>query len=130
MAATHHARPVSSKPRQWLGLTMVLVAGLVLTGVGEETRQVERQFTIVAKDFAFEPPRMVVDVGDLVKITLVAEDMPHALTIDAYRLCKRAAPGHPAVIEFRADQRGTYVYYCSLTADSRCRGMKGELVVR
>ena len=31
--------------------------------------------------------------------------------------------------EFRADQAGTFTYYCNLTSEPRCRDMKGTLVV-
>jgi hypothetical protein len=32
--------------------------------------------------------------------------------------------------EFRADQAGTFPFYCNLSQDERCRQMRGELVVR
>jgi hypothetical protein len=32
--------------------------------------------------------------------------------------------------EFRADQTGTFEFYCNLKQDERCRDMKGQLVVR
>jgi hypothetical protein len=32
--------------------------------------------------------------------------------------------------EFRADQTGTFEFYCNLSHDERCRNMKGQLVVR
>jgi heme/copper-type cytochrome/quinol oxidase subunit 2 len=88
------------------------------------------QITLVARDFAFSPPRIVVDEGDLVKIRLVAGDIPHSFAIDEYRIAKKSIPGTDAVIEFCAQTRGTFTFYCSLTDDPRCRGMKGQLVVR
>ena len=68
--------------------------------------------------------------GDLVKITLVAEDVPHSFTIDSYRISKRVAPGQNVTLEFHADVTGAHTYYCSLTSDDCCRNMRGELVVR
>ena len=65
------------------------------------------------------------------KVTLQSEDIPHSFTIDEpYRIAKRATPGNPVVFEFRADQAGTFPYYCNLTAEDGCRKMRGELVVR
>ena len=89
-----------------------------------------RPFTLTARKYAFSPARIEVYAGDLVKITFEAQDIPHSFTIDAYRIAKRAAPGRPAVFEFRADQVGTFPYYCNLTIDEGCRQMRGELVVR
>ena len=42
---------------------------------------------------------------------------------------KRAGSGETVTFEFRADQAGTFTYYCNLTSDPRCRDMKGTLVV-
>lgn len=87
-------------------------------------------FTVTARKYSFAPARIEVAQNDLVKITLVTEDIPHSFTIDAYRIAKRAAPHQPVTFEFRADQAGTFPVYCNLEIDDGCRAMKGELVVR
>lgn len=89
-----------------------------------------RVFTVRARDFQFEPSTLDARENDLVVIELDAEDIPHSFVIDAYRIVKRASPGRPARFEFRADRVGTFVYYCNLTADDRCKGMRGQLTVR
>jgi plastocyanin len=89
-----------------------------------------KEFKVSARTNAFDPARIEVKQGDLVKITLVAEDGPHSLTIDSYRISKRASPGRNATIEFRADVSGTHPFYCSLTADDCCRDMRGNLIVQ
>jgi cytochrome c oxidase subunit II len=90
-----------------------------------------REWHIVARKFAYSVPRIEVQQGDLVKITLDTTDIPHSFTIDEpYRLAKRARPGHPVVFEFRADKAGTFDFYCSLKIDEGCRNMKGQLVVK
>jgi len=130
-------------------LTAFALAAAVLVGGGRGSRAVgappappsgparvqdqpaqTRAFALTARKYAFSPAKIEVYVGDLVKITLEAQDIPHSFTIDAYRIAKRAAPGRPAVFEFRADQAGTFPYYCNLTIDEGCRQMRGELVVR
>ena len=89
-----------------------------------------REFTIVADEFAFSPPRIEVHQNDLVKVTFRAADIPHSFTIDEYRIAKRAAAGRMIVFEFRADRSGSFPIYCSLTVDDRCKRMRGEFVVR
>ncbi|MFN8063007.1 MAG: cupredoxin domain-containing protein [Vicinamibacterales bacterium] len=89
-----------------------------------------KQFSIHAKRYAFEPNRLEVDLHDLVKIELVAEDIPHSFALEAYRILKRVRPGDTASFEFLADRAGTFPFYCSLTIDEGCRRMRGELVVR
>jgi heme/copper-type cytochrome/quinol oxidase subunit 2 len=80
--------------------------------------------------YSFAPTRIEVQKDDLVKVTFHARDIAHSFTVDAYRIAKRAAAGQSVVFEFRADQTGTFPFYCNLTQDDRCRQMKGEIVVK
>jgi heme/copper-type cytochrome/quinol oxidase subunit 2 len=93
-------------------------------------RSTAREFTISARRGGFNPARIEVARGDMVKITLVAEDTAHSFTVDSYRISKRASSGQSVTIEFHADVAGTFPFYCSLTSDDCCRNMRGELVVR
>jgi cytochrome c oxidase subunit 2 len=95
----------------------------------QETAPTRREFTVVGRRYAFSPDRIEVRQDDLVKVTLVAEDIPHSFTIDAYRIAKRAAPERPVTFEFRADRPGTFEFYCNLTTEEGCRRMRGELIV-
>ena len=88
-----------------------------------------KEVTITARRYTFSPARIEVMQGDIVKITLIAEDTAHSFTIDEYRLSKRAAPGRSVTFEFCADRPGRFVYYCNLTSDEGCRAMRGELIV-
>jgi len=88
------------------------------------------EVTIDGDHYVFAPTRIEVQKDDLVKVTFHARDIAHSFTVDAYRIAKRAAAGQTIVFEFRADQTGTFPFYCNLTQDDRCRQMKGEIVVR
>ena len=127
-------------------MLLTLVAGSVVFGLGwwgvthssaspgtsleQDTAQV-REVRVVARRYSYSPPRIEVQEGDLVKVTLESEDIPHSFNVDdPYRIAKRATPGSPVVFEFRADQAGSFPYYCNLTAEDGCRKMRGELVVR
>jgi heme/copper-type cytochrome/quinol oxidase subunit 2 len=105
---------------------MLLVAGLA----AQEPAQNRREFTIVAKDHTFTPNKLDVTQDDLVKITLASEDVPASLAIDAYRIIKRVAGKTSITFEFRADQAGTFPFYCNLTKDPGCKDMRGVLNVR
>ena len=113
------------RPLACLVFAAVCVVGLS----GREQGQV-REFTIVGRDHAFSPSRIEVQKDDLVKITFTAADMPHSFTSEHYRISKRAGSGQTVTFEFRADHSGTHEFYCNLSADDRCRSMKGQLVVR
>jgi cytochrome c oxidase subunit 2 len=92
--------------------------------------QAPREIRVTARKYSYSPSRIEVTQNDLVKVTLEAADIPHSFTIDAYRIAKRASPGHGVTFEFRADQPGTFPIYCNIAEDEGCRNMRGELVVR
>ena len=110
----------------------VVAAALLLTVsiTAQEPAQNRREFAIVAKDHVFTPDKLEVSQDDLVKITLRSEDVPISFAIDAYRIIKRV-PGKTSItFEFRADQAGTFPFYCNLTTDTACKDMRGLLSVR
>jgi len=108
----------------------ILVAAALCSGdapVAQE--QARHEISLNARRYEFSQPRIEVAANDVVKITLVAEDIPHTFTIDEYRISKRAAPGRPVTFEFRADKAGAFPFYCDLTIEDGCREMRGTLVV-
>lgn len=113
-----------------IALAGLALAGVALTAMGVRGQGQVREFTVSGRDNAFVPGRIEVQKDDLVKIAFTAADIAHSFTVDRYRIAKRAGAGQTVVFEFRADQTGTFTYYCNLTQDDRCRQMKGELVVR
>jgi len=113
---------------------LLLVAALPLAGwavgrTAQDAAQPQRAFTLTASKYRFDPSRLEVDQNDLVKITLKSADIAHSFTVDGYRIAKRAGPGQTVTFEFRADQPGTFRFYCNLKQDERCKEMQGELVV-
>jgi heme/copper-type cytochrome/quinol oxidase subunit 2 len=116
---------------RWLAIAVLAASALATPGVAaQEQAPNRREFTIVASDHRYSPDRIEVSQDDLVKITFRSEGQPHTFVIDAYRIVKRAAGGQTIVFEFRADQAGTFTYYCNLTSDPDCRDMRGTFVVR
>jgi heme/copper-type cytochrome/quinol oxidase subunit 2 len=107
-------------------ILLVMAAGAV---AAQDQAPNRREITVVAREHQFSPPRIEVTQDDLVRITLVSEDRPYSFAIDAYRIVKRAAAGQRIVFEFRANQVGTFSFYCNLSTDPACRDMKGTLVV-
>jgi len=109
---------------------LLLFFVLSAAAAGQDQGPTAKPFTVSARRYSFDPPRIEVNQDDLVKIELHSEDIAHSLTIDAYRIAKRAGPGKPVTFEFRAEHAGTFPYYCNLQIDDGCRQMRGELVVK
>jgi heme/copper-type cytochrome/quinol oxidase subunit 2 len=109
-----------------------VTAGLVLGSaslLGQDRAPNRRDIALVARDHQFIPERIEVRQDDLVRVTFTSEGQPTSFAIDAYRILKRAGADETIVFDFRADQAGTFTFYCSLTSDPQCREMKGTLVV-
>jgi heme/copper-type cytochrome/quinol oxidase subunit 2 len=130
--------------RQWSVFATLSAAVVCLVGVAAQPGIVKaasggadgqdqggtREFTVVGSHNAFRPANLEVHRNDLVKITFTAEDIAHSFTVDGYRISKRAGVGQSVTFEFRADQAGSFPYYCNLSQDDGCRNMKGTLTVR
>ena len=112
-------------------LGAVVLASSLLGGATDHAQQSPQHiFTVSARRYTFEPATLYVHQGDIVRITVRAEDAPHSFVIDAYRIAKKASPGHEVTFEFLADRAGTFIFYCNLTMEERCREMTGQLVVQ
>jgi heme/copper-type cytochrome/quinol oxidase subunit 2 len=111
-------------------LACLVIAAVSFVGLSAREQGEVRSFTITGQDHAFSPAEIVVKKDDLVKVTFRAADMPHSFTNEKYRISKRAGAGQTVTFEFRADQPGESEFYCNLTADDRCRNMKGRLIVK
>jgi heme/copper-type cytochrome/quinol oxidase subunit 2 len=125
----------SVRGRYWLSfatLSACVVALVTAAAQGQDQPQGQvREFTVVGDHYTFTPSTLAANKGDVVKVTFTAKDIAHSFTIDGpYRISKRAAPGQSVIFEFRADSQGSFPIYCNLTADPKCKDMKGILQVR
>ena len=117
--------------RRFGAAAALLGATIVLGGPSLRTQQSpHHEFAVTARRYAFEPATLEVHQGDLIRITLRTQDIPHSFVIDALRIARRAAPDHAVTFELFADQAGVYPFYCNLALEDGCREMRGRLVVR
>ena len=113
---------------------ILAIGGIVLACMGAGSapgaQEAHHTITVTARRYAFTPNRIEVHRGDVMTITFETEDVAHSFAIDELRLCKRATPNGSVTFELRVEDAGTFVFYCSLTADPGCRNMRGQLIVR
>jgi len=130
-------RSVPARQARLALVTLVVVWLAAAAGDGVHA-QGYVEFTVRARKFAFEvlgqdKPEMYVKLGDVVKITFEAMDIPHSFTTaddpPHYRIDRRAEPGKPVTFEVHADQVGRIPIRCTLTIDPRCRDMLAWLIV-
>jgi heme/copper-type cytochrome/quinol oxidase subunit 2 len=115
--------------RGFLFCVLVTVGSSSAMVITQDRAPNRREVTLVARDHQFLPDRIEVAQDDLVRIAFTSEARPTSFAVDAYRIIKRAGADKTIVFEFRADQAGTFTFYCNLTSDRLCRDMKGTLVV-
>lgn len=92
-------------------------------------RPVTHHVTVIAEQFAFDPPVLRVNRGDRVVVNLKAADVVHGLYLDAYGIDVRVEPGISQQVDFVADRAGKFRYRCSVACGELHPFMIGELVV-
>lgn len=88
-----------------------------------------KEFTIEGSPFKYSPASISVKSGDKVKITFKNTAGRHDLTMDEFNVkTKVLEVGKEETIEFVADKKGEFKYYCSVPGH-RAQGMEGTLTV-
>ena len=87
-----------------------------------------KQFTMTAKQWEFSPNTITVNQGDTVILNIESIDVEHGFAIDEYGINENLQPGKTVEIEFVADKKGAFEYYCSV-GEHRKMGMVGTLTV-
>lgn len=90
-----------------------------------------KTFDVVEDSFSYSPSTITVKLGDKVKLNLTnkAADFPHDFVIDELNAkSSKSAPGGTDTLEFTADKKGTFEFYCSV-GSHRAKGMVGKLIV-
>jgi len=92
------------------------------------------KFLLGGKNFAFlmdgkENPELRVKQGQKVRIEFTSESGFHDWVVDEFKAAtKQVQTGGKTSVEFVADKKGTFEYYCSV-GKHRQNGMKGNLIV-
>jgi plastocyanin len=87
-----------------------------------------RSIELSGSSYAFDPPEITVRAGEDVAIVLTASDIAHDFTVDDLEAHVSAEAGETAEGGLRADEPGTYRYYCTVEGH-REAGMEGTLIV-
>ena len=77
-----------------------------------------------------ESPELKVKQGDTIRIEFVNEEGFHDFVLDEFvgARTKQMAAGNSETIEFVADKKGTFEYYCGV-GQHRANGMYGKFIV-
>ena len=95
----------------------------------QETGEV-KEFSMTAKQFEFTPNSIEVNQGDKVKIKIKSVDVEHGIAIPEFGVSKTFTPGEEVTVEFIADKKGEYTFFCNVFCGQGHRQMRGTLIVR
>ena len=88
-----------------------------------------KEFDMTARKWAFEPSTIAVKEGDKVIINIKSEDVAHGFAIFEFDVNEKILPGETTRVEFVADKKGEYVFFCSVPCGQGHGGMNGKLIV-
>jgi len=102
---------------------------MITVGETSGTTAAIKEFTMTAKKWEFTPSIITVNEGDTVKLTIESIDVNHGITLAAFGVSEILSPGNTVDIEFVANQKGTFSFFCSVPCGSGHSTMKGTLIV-
>lgn len=127
-------------------VTHCIAFGVILAASDVSGDGTIKEFDVVARQYAYNPPVIVVDKGDEVHIRLSSLDVIHGFFLEGHDIDAMIEPGklefklrHPSEskeytpakeIVFTASRPGKFRYRCSHTCGSLHPFMQGELIVR
>jgi cytochrome c oxidase subunit 2 len=88
-----------------------------------------KEFDMTAKQWEFDPPTITVSQGDLVRLNISSIDVSHGFAIPEFGVNQRLEPNNTATVEFSADKKGTFRFFCSVICGAGHSDMSGTLVV-
>ena len=108
--------------------TQVNVGVDVGTG-GDTASGTVKEFNVVAKTWTWEPATITVKQGDTVKLHVTSVDVPHGFRLAEFGVNEYLAPGSTTDIQFVADKKGSYTFYCNVQCGEGHKGMRGQFIV-
>lgn len=96
---------------------------------GAMPAEAAKEFTVEGSKFSFSVKEIKVKKGDKVRVTFTNKDGVHDWRLDEFSAAtKQIEAGQSEIVEFTANQAGTFEYYCSV-GQHRKNGMAGKLIV-
>ena len=88
-----------------------------------------KEFTMTAKQYEFDPNTITVNLGDTVILHITSEDVKHGIALPDFGVSKDINPGEETTVEFVADKKGTFSFFCNVYCGAGHREMTGTLIV-
>lgn len=117
----------------------VIVSGMIyqkyyrppeITPVAASGQVTEIKMRVVENTWAWDPARIKVKAGDLVKIKIFNEDTyNHGFAVEAFGVNRRLFSRRETLVEFLASKTGSFNFYCSVSCGEGHYSQTGLLLV-
>jgi len=129
--------------KTWIVVSIIIVGfaagSILLFGRPSEPRNttspsgITREFTLNAQNWEFTPSQIEVDLGDKVVLEIKGIDdgagRGHGFSILKFGINKVVRKDETVMVEFVADEKGTFSFSCSVPCGSGHSTMRGTLQV-
>lgn len=88
-----------------------------------------KEFSMIAKKWQFDPFTINVKQGDKVRLKIKSIDVSHGFSLLDFNVNENLEPEKEVVVEFIADKKGEFSFFCSVFCGEGHSGMKGKLIV-
>ncbi len=88
-----------------------------------------KEFVMTAKQWEFVPETIKVNQGDKIKLKITSTDVAHGFSLNEFGINEILEPGKTVEVEFIADKRGTFNFFCSVICGEGHGNMNGKLIV-
>ncbi|MBI4177107.1 MAG: cupredoxin domain-containing protein [Candidatus Aenigmarchaeota archaeon] len=89
-----------------------------------------KEIQMTASQWKFEPSEITVNQGDTVRLEIKNIDVAHGFSLSEFGISKQLPAGATTTVEFAANKKGTFTFFCSVFCGSGHGGMTGKLVVQ
>jgi len=106
------------------------MADMPMHGSGMGLMMPMRVIEVEVDNWYFEPDTITVKQGEHVKLVLHVEKGFHGFALPAFGISnKTLSQGSTVEVEFVADQKGSFPFFCNVSCGSGHSEMRGTLVV-
>lgn len=115
-------------------LVLVSVVGLPAAALGYESLRHSghdgQVITLAGTEGAWSHDTIRVRQGEKLRLRLTSNDVVHGFELKGYGIeIDEVYPGKVVVIDFVADEAGTFLFSCTILCSRQHRDMKGKLIV-
>ena len=89
-----------------------------------------KEFEIIAQNWQFIPDTIEVNLGDKVELHIESVDVTHGFKLKDFGVDLTLKPHNDVHVDFIADKKGTFPFFCSVPCGSGHGGMSGQLIVK